>query len=157
MAVVLVSRPPITVEHQRVTPRTLVLTLAAGAAFALSFVLTAEVPSGSGLAPLVAARATATAVVFTVLLPQVREATRRWGVRQARLPIAIGLVDVLANVSMYYTFQHGQLSLGSVIIALYPAVTVGLAVLVLRERIGRLQSLGLIAAVAAVVLVTQAA
>jgi drug/metabolite transporter (DMT)-like permease len=54
---------------------------------------------------------------------------------------------------MYFTFQFGDLALGSLVIALYPAFTVALAVLVLREHIHRIQIWGLLAAVCSVLLV----
>jgi drug/metabolite transporter (DMT)-like permease len=154
-AVVMVSCD-LTGKQRRVQPATLVLAIAAGTAFALSFVLTAEIPTGSGMLPLVAARATATLVVFTFLVTQHRgrqavpwsQRLRSWAV-----PVLIGVVDVVANVAMYFTFQFGDLALGSLVIALYPAFTVALAVLVLREHIHRIQISGLLAAVCSVLLV----
>ena len=132
------------------------MAIAAGTAFALSFVLTAEIPTGSGMLPLVAARATATLIVFTFLITRHQgRQTIPWPqrLRSWAIPILIGVVDVVANVAMYFTFQFGDLALGSLVIALYPAFTVALAVLVLREHIHRIQIWGLLAAVCSVLLV----
>lgn len=156
VAVLLVSRTPTGPHEVRVTRRTLVLTVAAGTAFALSFVLTAEIPEGSGLLPLVVARVAATAVVFAALVPRAIRSSGHEGQTAWVIPMAIGVVDVVANAAMYYTFQLGGLAVGSVIIALYPAFTVALAVTLLRERVSPLQGLGLAAATASVLLVTYA-
>lgn len=154
-AVLLVSRSPTDDKNSKVTRRTLMLTAGAGVAFALSFVLTAEIPEGSGLVPLVAARVAATAVVFAVLVPRTRGSNEDEGVK-VLLPVVIGLIDIVANVAMYYTFQSGDLAIGSIIIALYPAFTVGLAVLILREQVSKTQTAGLLAATASILLVTYA-
>ncbi|MCL2541573.1 MAG: DMT family transporter [Nocardioidaceae bacterium] len=144
---------------RRISARTLLLTLGAGTAFALGFVLTAQVPAGSGILPLVVARAVASAVVLAILLLQSRacdtagRTTWAGGVRAWGGPMLVGAVDVVANATMYLTFQAGDLAVGSVVIALYPAFTVALAVLVLRERVHRVQVCGLAAAVASVLLV----
>lgn len=154
VAVILVSRTSARAGRRRIAPRTMVLTLAAGVAFALGFVLTAKIPTGSGLAPIVAGRVAATAVVYAFLIPYEMRSERGQKQQTYLVPVLVGIVDVIANVTMYYTFQYGELALGSIIIALYPAFTVGLAVLLLRERIGAAQSLGLATAAASVLLVS---
>lgn len=160
VAVVLVSCD-LSGADRRITGSTLLLAIGAGSAFALSFVFTAEIPTGSGILPLVVARGSATLVVFLFLLARHRTPTSRvsWAdrLRLWRTPILIGLVDVIANAAMYFTFQFGELAIGSLIIALYPAFTVALAVLVLRERIHPIQSGGLVASVAAIVLINASA
>ena len=50
--------------------------------------------------------------------------------------------------------RHGLLSLASVLTALYPAVTVLLAVGLLHEHTSRMQRVGLALAAASVVLIT---
>jgi len=72
-----------------------------------------------------------------------------------RLAIAAGLLDAGANVGFLLASRHGLLSLSSVITALYPAGTVLLAVLLLKERTGTVQRVGLALAVVAVVLLTR--
>ncbi|MCM0621784.1 EamA family transporter [Nocardioides bruguierae] len=160
VAVVLVSCD-LSGADRRITGSTLLLAIGAGTAFALSFVLTAEIPTGSGMLPLVAARGAATLVVFAFLLTRhhTPEATVSWPqrLRSWSIPVLIGVVDVVANAAMYFTFQFGELAIGSLVIALYPAFTVALAVLVLRERIHPIQSGGLLASVAAILLINASA
>jgi len=62
-------------------------------------------------------------------------------------------VDTIANVSMLLALQASMLSLTSVLISLYPASTVGLAMLVLKERVTRLQAAGMALALTSVALI----
>jgi uncharacterized membrane protein len=71
------------------------------------------------------------------------------------LPVyAFGLLGTAASALFLLATRQGLLTVVSVIAALYPASTVAMAALVLRERIGRLQKAGLALAAGAVVLVT---
>jgi drug/metabolite transporter (DMT)-like permease len=71
------------------------------------------------------------------------------------LAATTGILDAGANLAFLLASRHGLLSLSGVITALYPAGTVLLAVLLLKERTGPLQRVGLGVAVAAVVLLTR--
>jgi drug/metabolite transporter (DMT)-like permease len=62
----------------------------------------------------------------------------------------------LANACLLWAVQAGLLSVVSVLVALYPAVTVALAAAVLHERIHRAQAWGLGLAAAAVSLISLA-
>ena len=70
-----------------------------------------------------------------------------------RLIAGTGAFDISANMTYLLASRLGLLSLISVISAMYPASTVGLARVVLGERIGRLQALGLVLVAIAVALV----
>jgi drug/metabolite transporter (DMT)-like permease len=150
VAVVLVSRSGAGAELP-FTGRVALLTLGSGTAFAGYFVLLHQVPSGTGLWPLLASRVGATAVVLVAAV----------GTRQLRVPLGVplrlalvaGLLDVVANTAFLYAVQGGLLSLVSVITALYPAATVALASLLLGERTGRVQRAGMVLAAAAVALI----
>jgi drug/metabolite transporter (DMT)-like permease len=71
------------------------------------------------------------------------------------LALVAGALDATANVGFLLASRHGLLSLSGVITALYPAGTVLLAAIVLKERMGGAQRVGLTIAVAAVVLITR--
>lgn len=66
-----------------------------------------------------------------------------------RLAVACGLVDVTANVPLLFGIRVGDLSVAAVLGAMYPAGTILLAALVLRERIAPVQWAGLALALAA--------
>jgi uncharacterized membrane protein len=59
----------------------------------------------------------------------------------------------LATAAYLLATQHGLLSVSAVLTSLYPAVTILLAALVLREHVHRAQAWGLGLCAAAVVLV----
>ena len=66
-----------------------------------------------------------------------------------RLAAACGVVDVTANFLLLLGMRAGDLSVMSVLTAMYPAGTILLAAVVLRERIAPVQWLGLALALAA--------
>ena len=66
----------------------------------------------------------------------------------------VAVLDVVANAALMFAFQHGMLSMVSVIGALYPAATVLLATTVLGERVGPDRRIGMVLAVAAVAMIT---
>jgi len=65
------------------------------------------------------------------------------------LAIACGFLDAIANIFVLIGLRVGDLTVVSVLTALYPAGTILLAAVVLRERIAPLQWLGLALALAA--------
>ncbi len=69
--------------------------------------------------------------------------------------LGIGLLDTSAYVLNNFGMQHEQVSVISVLASLYGAVTVGLAAAILKEKIARLQWLGIVAIFAGIVLVSR--
>lgn len=78
----------------------------------------------------------------------------RVGRRNAAPMIAIGALDMMANVLFALASTRGLVSVVSVLASLYPVTTVLLARMLLGERIARQQQLGVIAALAGVVLIS---
>jgi len=68
--------------------------------------------------------------------------------------LAVGLCDVGANVLFGLASTRGLLSVVSVLAALYPVVTVGLAALLLHERIAPTQRVGVAGALAGAAMIT---
>jgi len=66
-----------------------------------------------------------------------------------RLAIACGVVDVVANALLLIGIRAGDLSVAAVLGAMYPAGTILLAALVLKERIAPVQWVGLVLALTA--------
>jgi len=125
--------------------------LLAGVGFGVLFAALGQVPDGAGYWPLAAAEIAAVVTVVVACLAlggEVRPhaAEQWWGLASGLLAAAAGLAFLLAT-------HHGLLTVSSVLISLYPAFTVLLASLVLRERIHRVQAAGLALCAVAVVLV----
>ncbi len=125
--------------------------LLAGLGFGILFAALGQVPDGAGYWPLAAAEATSvvSVVVACVALrgaPLPHAGEQWWG-------LLSGLLAAVAGVSFLVATHHGLLSVSAVIVSLYPAFTVLLAALVLRERIHRVQATGLALCGVAVVLV----
>jgi drug/metabolite transporter (DMT)-like permease len=65
------------------------------------------------------------------------------------IAIGAGAIDAIANVLLLVGLRMGELSVMSVLTALYPAGTIILAAVVLKERIARVQAVGLVLAILA--------
>jgi drug/metabolite transporter (DMT)-like permease len=153
VAVVLVSREVRDGDStaHRFTTRVAWLTLGSGLAFGLNFVLIDQAPLDARLWPLVFARLSASLVVVTIAVLSSRLAAPS-GV-PLRLALAAGVLDTIANVAMLLALHASMLSLTSVLISLYPAGTVGLALVVLKEKVTRWQAAGMALALVSVGLI----
>jgi drug/metabolite transporter (DMT)-like permease len=69
---------------------------------------------------------------------------------------AIIAIAPSANAAMIYAYEGGLLSLVSVIASLYPAATVLLAMVMLGERVGALQKVGMALALGAIAMIALA-
>jgi uncharacterized membrane protein len=126
----------------------------AGLGFGLFFILLDRVSTGAVFWPIVAVRAASiTAVVLHRVLVR-RDGRRGEGRIRGILPIILlgGLFDAAGNVFFALATQAGRLDIASVLASLFPAGTVILAWLVLKERLSGTQWLGVAAAITAVVL-----
>lgn len=152
VAVALVSSPA---NDESVAPgrsKEIALALLAGAAFGVLFILLGDTSDDSGLWPVLGARVASATLVTVVLLGRGRP-PRVPPVGTRALVAGAGLLDVAANALFVYAARAGLLSLVAVLSSLYPAATVVLARVVLHERTDRRQQVGLVAALAGVVLI----
>jgi drug/metabolite transporter (DMT)-like permease len=133
--------------------RGVTLALAAGTGFGLFFVALSYTDDSSGMWPLAGARTmSVTAVGALVALGRVEAVVERG--RTRLLTAGAGALDVTANVFYLLAIREGLLSLVSVLTSLYPVSTVVLARIVLKERFGPLQRIGMGIAVVAAVLIS---
>jgi drug/metabolite transporter (DMT)-like permease len=139
------------VRPHRFTAKVAWLTVGSGVAFGMNFVFLDQVPVDAKLWPLVFGRLAATAIVL-VAAALTANLTIERGV-PLRLALAAAVLDTVANVATLLALQSGMLSLAGVLIALYPAATVLLAIVVLRERVTRSQALGMALALTAVAMI----
>ncbi len=142
----------LTSSHDRtVHPRELWLAVIAGLGFGFYFVLIDRTVHDGVFWNLAFARSVAGVVLLGILL-----ATRRPLLPPRPvlpLNVANGVLDAGGNLFFALAAQSGRLDIAAVVASLYPGTTVLLARLVLKERLNRLQTVGAVAALAAVVLV----
>lgn len=134
------------------SPRSVVLAVIAGALFGSAFTFMHRGGASDVLFTLWGMRISSVTMFAIVAL-----ALRTTGglVRRDLLPIVlVGLGDVAANLAFTYASQLGYLSITAVLASLYPVVTVALAAGFLHERMARVQQVGVVAALAGVVLVS---
>ena len=153
VAVVLVSREATDedVRPHQFTAKVAWLTVGSGVAFGLNFVLIHQAPVEAKLWPLVFARLSA-----SVLVSRRRGAQRNLRAPTGtplRLAVLAALLDTGANVAMLLALHASLLSLAGVLMSLYPAATVVLAIVVLRERVTRWQAVGMVLALVAVAMI----
>lgn len=153
VAVVLVSRQVGDEDSRphRFTVKVAWLTVGSGIAFGMNFVILDQVPASAGLWPLVFGRLAATAIVVIAALLTANFVLVRGF--PLRLALFAGVLDTVANVATLVALHSSLLSLTGVLVALYPAATVALAVAVLRESVARSQVVGMILAFASVALI----
>ncbi len=122
----------------------------AGLGFGAFFILIDAAGAEATLFPLLISRG--------VSIPVLLLAARVVGARlpdRAVLPVVVasGLLDVGGNVLFLLSSQFGRLDVATILASLYPASTVILSRLVLGERTTRIQQLGVLAALIAIVLI----
>ncbi len=152
VAVVLVGFVP---ERGAVRPslRGILMAIGSGAMIGVFLIVIDLTPTDSGMIPLVFNRAVNAMIMFAVIgLLALRRGSARdprgW---RAGIPFAIacGVIDSIANAGLLLGLRLGDLSVMSVLTALYPAGTIMLAAIVLKERIAPVQYIGLVLAVGA--------
>ncbi len=161
VAIVLVSRVPESgkaksASFEEPTPRGalppgVALAMLSGVAIAVFFLALARTHPAAGLWPLGSARVTS-AGIFAALV-----VAGRHPLRMDRPTLAVvlgaGLLDMLANVFYLLATRGGPLTGIVTLSSLYPASTVLLARLVLGERLGAWQAVGVGCALIAAVLI----
>jgi drug/metabolite transporter (DMT)-like permease len=123
----------------------------AGLGFGALFVALGQVSEDAGLLPLALNQVTAGLAIIVVAVV----------LRQSWIPhepaalggIVAGLLGAAATLCFLVATQQGYLSVAAVLTSLYPAFTVLLAAVVLREHVHRAQAAGLVLCAVAVTLV----
>jgi drug/metabolite transporter (DMT)-like permease len=147
VAVWLVSRPE---NGGPVRRRELGLPLLAGLGFGFFLIVVDRLSETAVLWPLAAARLASVAMLAATVLARGR-ALPAAGVLP--LILLVGLFDTGGNAFYALAAQAGRLDVAAVLSSLYPAITVLLARSILQERVSGRQWWGVVAALAAVVLI----
>jgi drug/metabolite transporter (DMT)-like permease len=134
-----------------VTPRLLLLALAAGTMFGLFFTVLGRAGDDAGMWPVLGVRVGS--ITLGLLLVARQRVSLRLDRPVLRWTATAGVFDITANALYLLAAQRGLLSVVAPIAALYPASTVLLALLVDRERLRPIQVAGLGLAATSLVLV----
>ncbi|MCU1577153.1 MAG: hypothetical protein JWP70_1857 [Leifsonia sp.] len=161
VAVVLVGFVP---EKGAVRPSVRGLLFASGSGIMIGafMIFIHQAPNDSGLIPLVMNRAANSSIMFATigilvwvrggrtagLSNGIEHTGARW-LPGLPLALACGVVDAVGNTLLLIGLRVGDLSVMSVLTAMYPAGTIILAAIVLKERIAPVQWAGLVLAIAA--------
>ena len=151
IGVVLASGPELRSGQPSGGARPLLLAGVAAVGFGLVIVFVSHGARTSTTMTLLVMRATSVAVLGLLAVAGAVEV--RASARDLPILVAIGAGDVTANAALAVASTRGLLSVVAVLSSLYPAVTVLLARAVHDERLGRVQAIGVTAAMVGVVLI----
>jgi drug/metabolite transporter (DMT)-like permease len=148
LSIWLVARPNEHIDSHR----GLGLAALAGIAFGLFLIAGKQAGHGGVFWPLVAARVVSTTLMLVLVAVTPRDPQP---LRPVLWPVIVsGLLDSAGNALFIAATRHGRLDVAAVLSSLYPASTVILARFLLKERIVRLQALGIACAIVSVALVS---
>jgi drug/metabolite transporter (DMT)-like permease len=161
-AVVLISRAPEPASDTRATHSAPAVSgnsggqgiaeaFGAGLAFGLFFILLDNSPGGSGIWPIVGTRLSE--VLCAAILVVITGAPIRAPNGTSTGLVLLGFSNLGADLLYLLATRRGLLSLVAVITSFYPAATVALARIVLKERMVRQQSFGVAFAALSVTLI----
>lgn len=147
-AILLISRP----ERTKGRPKGIGLALLAGCGFGCFFILISRVGPGATFWPLAMARFTS--VLLLLLLAGVGGRPVLPSRNVALLVSLAGALDAIGNAFFVLASHNGRLDVAAILSSLYPAATVLLATIILRERVNRLQGIGILLALIAIPLIS---
>ena len=148
VSICLVARPQEYIDSQR----GLGLAVLAGVMFGLFLIAGKQAGHQSIFWPLVAARLVSTSLMVLIVLLVPRDPHP---LRAALWPMVFsGLLDSAGNALFIAATRHGRLDVAAVLSSLYPASTVILARVLLKERISKMQGVGIICALISVALIS---
>ncbi|MDQ6932759.1 MAG: DMT family transporter, partial [Candidatus Eremiobacteraeota bacterium] len=139
------------VRVPRTNLRGLRRSLAAGVAFGLFYICLAQTHRDAGLFPLLGSRAGSVCLLAAAAFIA-RQPVRPLPGTMKVISLA-GFLDMSANALFISAAHHGMIAIAAVLTSLYPASTVFLARIVLKERLQRTQIAGVLCALVAVVLI----
>jgi uncharacterized membrane protein len=135
----------------RLTRLEVYFSVLAGLGFGLFLVCIGHVSEAAILWPMAAARVSSMALMIIIIAargPRVLPTSRQWP-----FIVVAGLLDTAGNAMYALACQAGRLDVSAVLAALYPASTVLLAWLLLKERLRGKQWVGVAAAITCLVLI----
>jgi drug/metabolite transporter (DMT)-like permease len=128
------------------------LPLLAGLGFGTYFILVHEAAQGSTYWTMFATRTGGVLIMAIFILAR----RKTWRVSRDAWPLIAlnGFLDITGNGFYILASQTGRLDVAAVLSSLYPAATVLLAAILLKERVARSQAIGILLALVAIVFLT---
>jgi len=155
------AAPTGVLEHPALKPAasTMFLAIVAGAGFGLYFVALKHAGAAGVLWPMATARigsitTCSLCVLFLAITSRKPAAPIRLTQPAILWALSTALLDTCGNLLFLSATRAGRLDVAAVLASLYPATTILLAGLVLKERFSRRQALGMAIAAVAVVMIT---
>jgi drug/metabolite transporter (DMT)-like permease len=142
----------------KVVIRSLWMGTISGICFGIYFVLLKLASAGGIVWAMCMSRVSSTSLallvccVFAIL--ERRSAPNRWGWKTLALAAAVGGLDSGGNMFFMVASHLGRLDVAAVLSSLYPAATILLAAWILKERTTRMQTIGMVLALGAVLLIS---
>jgi drug/metabolite transporter (DMT)-like permease len=151
LAIFLVSHSEGDGKSSRFRLDQLILPGIAGVLFGLFFILLHQSSQEAVLWPIVAVRISS--VLLLILIAGITHQTKQ--VDRIVWPwiLGSGLLDTTGNILYVIAGQLGRMDVAAVLSSLYPAMTVALAYLILKERISMVQWVGVVLALIAIVFI----
>ncbi len=149
VAVWLVAQSPTSGHIDR---RAILLPIVAGTGFGIAFLFFVRGSENATFFPLAAARAT-TVTLTTLFVLITRKPFTIASRRAVPLIIFGGMLDSGGNAFFVTAAHLGRPDVAAVLSSMYPAATIALAAILLKERIRRIQWVGIVAALVAIVLI----
>jgi drug/metabolite transporter (DMT)-like permease len=148
LAIGLISRP----ERAQGRPEGIGLALLAGCMFGCYFIFVSRLNATSTFWPLAAARLVS--MLFLLVLGHFQ--LRKILPKRRVIPLVVfaGAFDATGNAFFVLATHIGRLDVAAVLSSLYPAATVLLAAIVVRERVTRIQAVGILCALVAIPLIS---
>jgi drug/metabolite transporter (DMT)-like permease len=135
-------------EKTGAVPKGVAVAALSGVGFAAFYLCIRQAGAGSPL--WIAAISRAASFTVTAIAVVATKAPLRLDLPRAAMAAVAGSFDITGSALFIFASQHGRLDEAVVISSLYPAVTVILARLILKEHFSRWRFIGLLAALAAV-------
>ncbi len=149
VAVWLVAQSPTSGHVDR---RAILLPVIAGTGFGIAFLFFVRGSENATFFPLAAARTT-TVTLTSLFVLIARKPFKIDSRRSLPLIMVGGMLDSGGNAFFVTAAQLGRPDVAAVLSSMYPAATIALAALILKERIRRVQWIGIAAALIAIVLI----
>jgi len=152
VAIWFISKPPAGAVQAGFNLAGLWLPMLAGVGFGLYFILIHQGNQSSVIWPLVSSRSGGSLILLLFLFASRQD----WKPGRAAMPLIFlnAILDIGGNTFYILSDQFGRMDVAAVISSLYPAATIGLAWLVLKERIVSTQWIGIVSALAALLFIS---